>query len=84
MKAKSKDLKPRSPRRPVTLRGFALSETHDADVVVSDLSYEGCRIQSSEKFKKGESVELRMLRVGQVQAEIRWTAKGKAGARFVG
>ena len=36
------------------------------------------------KFPKGEVVELRIIKRGAMEAEIRWSAKGCAGARFLG
>jgi hypothetical protein len=74
----------RADRRPVCLRGFALNAGHDADIEVSELSYTGCRFDSADKFKRGEIVELRLLKRGAIEAEIRWSADGSSGARFVG
>ena len=74
----------RADRRPVTMRGFALSETRDCDIIVADLSYCGCRIHSNAGFRAGEVIELRVMKRGAVQAEIRWTADGRAGAAFIG
>jgi hypothetical protein len=73
----------RSERWPVDLRGFALNEKHDSDILVSQLSYEGCQFCSDDEFKAGEQVELRIIKRGAVQAEVRWSAEGRAGARFV-
>jgi hypothetical protein len=67
----------------VSLRGFALSTKHDSDIEVSDLSYTGCRFDSEDKFKAGEVVELRILKRGAIEAEICWSADGRAGARFI-
>jgi hypothetical protein len=73
----------RADRRPVSLRGFALSPTHDSDILVSDVSYTGCRFTSDDAFEEGETVELRILKRGAIEVEIRWSADGRAGARFV-
>lgn len=73
----------RPQRKPADRRGFALSETRDADIIVSDLSYEGCGLESKERFERGERVELRILGLGNAEAEIRWSNGGKAGAKFV-
>lgn len=74
---------PREERRAVSLRAIALGPKRDSDVVVSDLSYAGCRLQSADAFKPGELVELRVFNRGLVQAEVRWTRDDRAGARFV-
>jgi hypothetical protein len=73
----------RAERWPVDLRGFALSETRDSDVQVSELSYAGCQLRCDDPFNAGELVELRIIKRGAVQAEIRWADEGRAGARFV-
>lgn len=84
MKAlETKTFVPRAERRPVTMRGFALSDTRDLDVLVADLSYGGCRIQCDERLRFGEVVELRIVKRGAIQAEICWAADGGAGARFI-
>ena len=62
----------RDKRWPVDLRGFALSETRDADVVLSDLSYGGCLIHSSDQFQAGETFELRVLKRGASEVEVCW------------
>ena len=82
-KARIKTFVMRPERRPVSLRGFALGEGRDSDVRVADLSYGGCRIHSDDAFKAGEVVELRIIKRGAVDAEIRWTADGRAGASFI-
>jgi len=80
---KNRILVERAERWPVSLRGFALSPKHDSDIEVSDLSYTGCRLDSGDKFRVGEIVELRIIKRGAMDAEIRWSAKGCAGARFL-
>lgn len=74
----------RDDRRPVHLRGFALSDTRDCDVVLSDLSYGGCQIRSADTFERGETFELRVVKRGASHVEVRWVRDERAGARFVG
>jgi hypothetical protein len=81
--ARMKTFVMRPERRAVALRGFALGESRDSDVQVSDLSYGGCRIHSDDEFEAGELVELRIIKRGAVDAEIRWAANGRAGACFI-
>ena len=73
----------RAERWPVDLRGFALGGKHDSDIHVSELSYSGCQFSSEDDFREGEVVELRIIKRGAIQAEIRWSVEGRAGARFV-
>ena len=73
----------RDERRPVRMRGFALSPSRDSDVTLSDLSYGGCQIHSKDKFSPGERFELRVIKRGAMQVEICWTSEGRAGARFI-
>jgi hypothetical protein len=73
----------RAERRPVNLRGFALGPKRDSDILVEDVSYGGCKLQSEDQFELGEVVELRIIKRGVVAAEIRWAEKGLAGARFL-
>jgi hypothetical protein len=73
----------RDERRPVSLRGFALSPTRDSDVTVEDLSYDGCQIRSADRFKPGERFELRIIKRGATQAEVRWASEGRAGVNFI-
>jgi PilZ domain len=74
----------RAERHPVSFRGFALSPTRDCDIRVSDISYTGCKFSCGDPFAAGEIVELRILKRGAIEAEIRWSADGRAGARFMG
>jgi len=73
----------RAERWPVELPGFALNETRDSDVLISELSYEGCQFRSDDSFEAGELVELRIIKRGAVQAEVRWSDDGRAGACFL-
>ena len=73
----------RAERRPVSLRGYALSETRDSDIMLADVSYTGCQIRCDDPLEKGEVVELRILKRGAIEAEIRWSKKDRSGARFL-
>ena len=77
------ELAERAERRSVSLRGFALSDKHDSDILISDLSYTGCQFSSDDAFKAGETVELRIMKRGASPVEIRWAEDGRAGARFI-
>lgn len=52
-------------------------------VVLSDLSYEGCRLSTPDEFSIGERVTLVIFELGaEIEATIRWAAPGKLGVRF--
>ncbi len=78
-----KNFTPRADRRNVSMRGFALSAKRDCDVQLCDLSYEGCGMRCEGKLNAGDVVELRIFKRGAIDAEIRWTAEGRAGAQFL-
>lgn len=73
----------RPARRQVELRGFALADGVDADIIVSDLSYEGCQIQSAQPFDVGNTLDIRIIGRGGVNGVVRWVAGDRAGVRFV-
>lgn len=73
----------RRERRPVSLRGFALREDGStAEILLLDLSYEGCGIETALDFAPGESLRLSILRRGAIEAKVRWCKNGKAGLVF--
>lgn len=73
----------RPDRRPVALRGFALADGVDADIIVSDLSYEGCQIRSAQHFEIGDELDLRIIGRGGTRGVVCWVAGDCAGIRFV-
>lgn len=73
----------RRERRPVTMRGFAVREDgSSAEVLLLDLSYEGCGIQTAAEFHEGELLKLSVMRRGVIEARVRWCKDGKAGLVF--
>jgi hypothetical protein len=52
-------------------------------VKLTNFSDQGCRIESGEKLRVGERLAIAIPRMGQVKAQVRWSATGSAGARFV-
>jgi len=53
------------------------------DVVVVDISREGCRLQTDGALKIGEKVEIEVPRHGNFPAQIRWALGSEAGAVFL-
>ena len=65
------------------MRGHAI--LHDdvlTDVTVLDLSYEGCRIESSVVLEVGERIRFSVSGRAAVNADVRWIAGRMAGVRF--
>ncbi len=52
-------------------------------VTLSNLSDEGCRIESQGDLRIGERVQIAIPRRGEVEAQVRWALSGSAGARFL-
>ncbi len=52
-------------------------------VALSNLSPEGCRIDSDGDFRIGERLQIAIPSMGQLNAQIRWALPGSAGARFL-
>jgi len=73
----------RSERRPVALRGYAiLADGTHHEIRLADLSYEGCGIETSADLAPGTPIKLSVLRLGGIDAEVRWSRDGKAGLVF--
>lgn len=71
-----------SDRRSFHAKGFAVSPSRDADVLLTDISYGGCRLRSDTTLEPGENLRLIVPRLGAVPAEISWVSDGFAGVRF--
>ena len=52
-------------------------------VIVTDISREGCRLETDGSLEVGEKVEIKVERYGSYAAQIRWTAGRHAGAMFL-
>ncbi len=53
-------------------------------VIVSDLTYDGCKIESPLVLLKGLKLTINVLRLGAFAAEVRWYSDGSAGLKFNG
>ena len=52
-------------------------------VIVTDISREGCRLETEELLKIGEEVQLEVPKYGLFPAQIRWALGNEAGAVFL-
>lgn len=53
------------------------------DVVVVDISREGCRLETDGSLRIGERVEIEVPKHGNYAAQIRWALGNEAGAVFL-
>jgi hypothetical protein len=73
----------RRERRPVSLRGFAAhADGRTCEVLVLDLSYDGCGIEIPIELAAGDKIKLRVLSRGLIGATVRWYSGGRAGLVF--
>ena len=54
-----------------------------APVKVTNISEEGCCIESADDFRIGERLNIVIPRIGKVKAQVRWSLPGSAGAKFL-
>ncbi len=74
----------RNDRDPVSLSGSVrLSDGRELAVSVTDLSRDGCRIETAETLKIGEPITVTAAAVGTVDGTVRWSLFGTAGVRFL-
>jgi hypothetical protein len=72
----------RTDRRSVDIRGFAImGDDSRIPVVVVNLSYDGCRIETPVPFDPGAALRL-STRLGEADAEVSWCSGTEAGLRF--
>lgn len=73
---------PRGDRRSVEIRGFAkLQDGSRIPVVLVNLSYDGCAMETPVPLEPGTSLHL-STRVGELDAEVRWCSGTEAGLHF--
>jgi PilZ domain len=73
----------RRERRPVSMRGFAVREDGETiEILLLDLSYEGCGIETPAPLKRGDALKISVLGRGAIDTHVRWCKGGKAGLNF--
>lgn len=76
---------PRNDRHAVDLAAVVhRGDGEPLSVMVKDLTEQGCRISTDETLLIGEQIRLEIPRLGYLDAQIRWSFDGEAGARFNG
>lgn len=73
----------RGERRQVRLRAYIVRPGGQTfEIVILDLSYEGCGIETAVELRPGEAVKLSVIGRGAIGARVRWYCDGKAGIVF--
>lgn len=73
----------RQERRPVRLRAYiARAGGVTSDILILDLSYDGCGIDTAVELEPGEAIKLSVMGRGTIAAHVRWYGNGKAGLVF--
>ena len=73
----------RDMRRAVTLPGFALlGDGATFSVTLLDLTYDGCKIETPVALLPKLKLKLSVLRLGALDAHVRWYKDGQAGLQF--
>jgi hypothetical protein len=71
-------------RRSVRLVAAAFwPDGSSASVLISNLSYSGCEMQSRHSFEAGGTIRLTLPDRGNIHGHIRWVRNGRAGIKFL-
>ena len=74
----------RAPRVDTHIRAtVAGSEGETMPVVVTDISREGCKLETESTLTIGEQIEIQIDRYGSYSAKVRWAMGNEAGAIFL-
>ena len=79
------DWSSREYRRRVSLIGSASrGDGLSVRVLVTNLSYAGCQLQSDKALSRGEMIQLSLPNMGNMNGQVRWVSDVKCGVRFLG
>jgi hypothetical protein len=74
----------RKDRQPVQIDAVVhRGDGSEQSVRLTNVSDEGCRIETAGEFRIGEQLEIAIPRFGHLKAQVRWALPGSAGAKFV-
>ncbi len=74
----------RKDRHPVVVNAVVhRMDGSTASVTLTDLSLEGCRIDTPNDLRIGERLQIAIPRMGSIKAQVRWALPDSAGARFL-
>ncbi|HEX8938044.1 MAG TPA: PilZ domain-containing protein [Sphingomicrobium sp.] len=74
----------RKDRHPIAVEAVVhRADGSTATVKLTNVSDEGCRIETGDDLTIGERLQVTIPGVGQVKAQVRWAFAGSAGAQFL-
>lgn len=74
----------RTDRVPVAIEAkVELNDGSKLPVRVSNMSEEGCRVETDHMLRIGERLRISVPRLGVLDAQVRWALPGAAGTRFL-
>jgi hypothetical protein len=74
----------RPPRVDTRIKTFLTdSDGNRIEVVVIDISQNGCRLETPAMLRIGEKVQLEVPKYGTFPAQVRWALGNEAGAVFL-
>ena len=74
----------RSPRVDTRFKAKLVdSDGNEHNVQVTDISREGCRLETDGSLRIGEKVQIEVQKYGTYPAQIRWALGNEAGAVFL-
>ena len=74
----------RKDRHPVVVNAVVhRTDGSTAPVTLTDLSTDGCRIDTPNDLRIGERLQIAIPRMGSIKAQVRWALPDSAGAKFV-
>lgn len=74
----------RSERRQVSVTAIAyLPDGSAVAARVTDISYEGCQLETEQTLPIGQKLKLALPRLGEINAQVRWSLQGTAGLHFL-
>ena len=73
----------REEREPASFAGaLLLSSGERIPVTITDISNDGCQVQSDERIPIGDIVTLELTGEMSTEASVRWAVSGRAGLQF--
>ena len=82
--ARMPDWANRKDRRQVRVTAVAyLADGTAVAVRVTNISYEGCELETDATLPIGEKLKIALPRLGEIYAQVRWALEGKAGIHFL-